>query len=88
MLFMFLRPLLWSAGWGSSLFGCPKRKTYMGPKCHTSVFGPVVHPLAMAVFGVLKGKGAVAIGVEGAGGGRWIRERQRCQQLWPFTGTK
>ena len=85
---MFLRPLLWSAGWGSSSFGHPKRKTYMGPKRHTSAFGPVVRPLAMAVFGVLKGEGVVAIRVEGVGGGRWMRERRCHQWLWPFTETK
>ena len=60
----------------------------MGPKCHTLAFGPVVHPLAVAVFGVLKGEGAVAIGVEGVGGGRWMRERRHRQWLWLFTGTK
>ena len=42
------------------------------------VFGPVFCPLAVAVIGVLKGVGLVAVGVEGAGGGggggRWMRE--------------
>ena len=60
----------------------------MGPKRCTSAFGPVVCPLAVAVFGMLKGEGAAAVGVERAGGGRWMRERQRRQQLWLFTGAK
>ena len=32
--------------------------------------------MAVAIIGVLKGMGAVAVGVEGAGGGggRWMRE--------------
>ena len=48
----------------------------MGHKHCTSTFGPIVCLLAMAVFGVLKGKGVVAMGIEGVGGGRWMRERQ------------
>jgi hypothetical protein len=42
-----------------------KRKTYMGPKHHTLAFGPIVCPLAVAVFGVLKGEGAVAMELKG-----------------------
>jgi hypothetical protein len=37
----------------------------MGPKHCTSAFGPVVCLLAMAVFGVLKGEGAVAMELKG-----------------------
>jgi hypothetical protein len=37
----------------------------MGPKRRTSAFGPVVCPLAVAVFGVLKGEGAVAMELKG-----------------------
>ena len=37
----------------------------MGPKRRTLVFGPFVCPLALAVFGVLKGEGAVAMELKG-----------------------
>jgi hypothetical protein len=35
----------------------------MEPKHRTSAFGPIVCPLAVAVFSILKGEGAVAMGV-------------------------
>ena len=40
------------------------------------MFGPIFCPLAVAVIGMLKGVGLVAVGVEeaGGGGGRWMRE--------------
>ena len=39
------------------------------------VFGPTFCLMAVAVNGVLKSMGLVAVGVDGAGGGgRWMRE--------------